>query len=26
MELKLIGPLAAYDFVGNNAPTGTETR
>jgi hypothetical protein len=22
IELRLVGPLAAYDFVGNNAPVG----
>jgi hypothetical protein len=25
IDLKLVGPLAAYDFVGNVAPAGTET-
>jgi hypothetical protein len=25
MELRLIGPLAAYDFVGSDLPTGSET-
>ena len=26
IDLRLIGPLAAYDFVGNSAPAGTEAR
>ncbi|MDX6416617.1 MAG: hypothetical protein QOG28_1237 [Trebonia sp.] len=26
VDLQLMGPLAAYDFVGNSAPTGTEAR